>query len=57
MRMTQFQLGTARIRTGWSECPIRQSGYPPTDDPHIPSLRDEEKLYEKNNKFKLLSLQ
>ena len=37
MRMTQFQLGTARIRTGWSEGPIRQSGYPPTDDPHIPS--------------------
>ena len=37
MRMTQFQLGTVRIRTGWSEGQIRQSGYPLADDPHIPS--------------------
>ena len=37
MPMKQFHLGTVRIRSGWSEGPIRQSGYPRSDDPHIPS--------------------
>ena len=37
MQIRQFHLGTVRIQFGWSVGQIRQSGYPRSDEPHIPN--------------------